>query len=432
MVRLPENTGLRVSLQLSNSPPPEVLRFDLSSDCIVFGGVSYLVRYIFTVVWLFASVSTLLAQQKIDVRIGYLEISQPRPPILSNLDKIPEDLGLAGANLAIADNNTTGKFLGQTYQLETVLLDETSNGLSEAANLLAQSPYLLVSASASQLTAISNLPEAKDAIIFNVASRDNALRDAACLANTFHTIPSRSMLADAVSQFAVKKRWKNWVLIEGAAADDKAFAAAIENSAVKFGLNMSAKKEWRFDADMRRNAAQEVPLFTQDFPDHDLIVIADEANDFARYVMYNTWLPRPVAGSEGIKASAWSASVEQHGAAQLQSRFSDLAARDMRPTDYAAWAAVRSLGEAVIRTNSGEASILRKYMLSEKFQLAGFKGRPLTFRNWNGQLRQPIPLTHPGAVIAMAPMEGFLHQFNELDTLGVDRPESNCTTFGGN
>ncbi|MEM8812244.1 MAG: ABC transporter substrate-binding protein [Pseudomonadota bacterium] len=369
-------------------------------------------------------------QQQLDVSIGYLEIRQPQPPTLSNLEPVPENRGLAGAELAISDNNTTGRFLGQTYTLETVVLDEGADGLEEAKTLLNLSPILVINANKAQLESIAALPEAENAILFNAASRDDSLRADACLANTFHTIPSRAMLADALSQLAVKKRWTDWVLIEGALPGDKALARAIEASADKFRVRIRDKKEWLFDADMRRNAAREVPLFTQDFPDHDLVVIADEANDFARYVVYNTWLPRPVAGSEGIKPSAWSTAVEQHGAAQLQSRFVKQSERGMRSIDYAAWAAIRSVGEAVTRTNGKDPAALREFMLSDKFQLAGFKGRPMTFRTWNGQLRQPIPLTHPGAVIALAPLEGFLHQFNELDTLGIDQPQSTCTAFG--
>ena len=69
-------------------------------------------------------------------------------------------------------------------------------------------------------------------------------------------------------------------------------------------------------------------------------------------------------------------------------------------------------------------------MRSDEFELAGFKGRPLTFRAWNGQLRQPIPLVHPRALAAQAPLEGFLHHRNELDSLGLDQPESACAAFG--
>lgn len=390
-------------------------------------------RYVLAIIaiyWIATMTPAFAQQEKLDIQIGYLEIRQPLPPTLSNLDAIPDNRGAAGVELGIKDNNTTGKFLGQNYLLETTIVDEGNSGLEEAKLLLNQSGILIVNASADQLAAISSLPEAKDAIIFNVAAREQTLRGAACLPNVFHTIPSRAMLADAISQFAIKKRWNNWVMIEGPLDNDKAFAAAVEKSAEKFRINLAAKKEWRFDADMRRNAAQEVPLFTQDFPDHDMLIIADEANDFARYAMYNTWLARPVAGAEGIKPSAWNASVEQHGAAQLQSRFMKLAMRNMRSIDYAAWAAARSIGEAVTRTKSGDISKLRAYMLSDEFQLAGFKGRPLTYRDWNGQLRQPIPLAHPGAVIALTPLEDFLHQFNELDTLGVDRPESQCENYG--
>jgi ABC transporter substrate binding protein (PQQ-dependent alcohol dehydrogenase system) len=136
-----------------------------------------------------------------------------------------------------------------------------------------------------------------------------------------------------------------------------------------------------------------------------------------------------VAGSEGLRAVTWHRVVEQWGAAQLQSRFTKLADRPMLDRDYAAWAAVRAIGEAVTRTGAADAGTLRSFMLSDAFELAGFKGSPLTFRTWNGQLRQPIPLVHERALVAQAPLEGFLHQRNELDTLGLDQPESGCTAF---
>jgi ABC transporter substrate binding protein (PQQ-dependent alcohol dehydrogenase system) len=179
---------------------------------------------------------------------------------------------------------------------------------------------------------------------------------------------------------------------------------------------------------MRRNAAQEAPLFTQG-PAHDVLVTADEIGDWARYLPYNTWLARPLAGGEGLRPLAWSPVVEQWGAAQLQNRFREMAGRGMGPIDYAAWAAVRSIGEAVTRTNAADPASLRAYMLSDAFELAGFKGRVMDYRPWNGQLRQPIPLAHERALAALAPIEGFLHERTELDTLGLDLPESTCAAF---
>ncbi|MDD9911338.1 MAG: ABC transporter substrate-binding protein [Ahrensia sp.] len=366
----------------------------------------------------------------IDISIGYLQREVPPPAVLSNLDPLPEDEGLAGARLGLADNATTGRFLGHNYTLEEQIVAQDGDILAAARTMLAQSKLLLLDMPKDDLLAIADLPEAKDAVLFNVSDADNGLRRDACRANLLHTLPSRAMLADSLAQFAVWKKWPRWALVAGAREGDQAFAAALEQSATKFRLRLVERKDWTFDADMRRNAAREVPLFTQDLPDHDMLIIADEADDYARYIAYQTWQPRPVAGSSGLTPVAWSRVVEQHGAAQLQSRFAKLAERSMRSIDYAAWAAVRSVGEAVTRTATGEVTTLRDYMLGEQFELAGFKGRKLTFRTWNGQLRQPIPLVTQRAVVALAPLEGFLHQFNELDTLGVDRPESSCAAFG--
>ena len=366
---------------------------------------------------------------EIEATIGYLERRVERPPVLSNLDPVPEDEGLAGLRLGVKENNSTGRFLNHAYTVEARVIEPGSDLQTAARELLARTPLVVVNAPAPDLLSVADLPEAKGAILFNARAPDMSLRDADCRANVLHTRPSRAMLADALAQFASKKRWGDWAMIRGQADADVAWAAALERSAAKFRLDLEATKVWAFDADMRRSAASEVPLFTQDLPRHDLLVIADEANDFARYVAYHTWEPRPVAGSEGLVPAAWSPSVEQHGAAQLQGRFRDLAGRDMRPIDYAAWAAARAVGEAITRSGTSDATALRDYMLSDAFQLGGFKGRALTFRAWNGQMRQPIPLSTRSAVVALAPLEGFLHQRNELDTLGLDAPESECQAF---
>ena len=335
-----------------------------------------------------------------------------------------------GARLGLKDNQKTGKFLKQTYLLDESVVGPDGDAVAAAQALFNTSAMLVIDAPVETLLAIADLPEASGALIFNAGAEDVALRSSECRANVLHTATSHAMRADALMQFLVKKRWSEWALIYGQGPEDAAFAAALRRSGDKFRLDLVGEKEWAFDADMRRNAAQEVPLFTQDFDDHQVLVVADEIHDFGRYILYNTWIPRPIAGSEGLTPVGWTRVVEQWGAAQLQSRFEKLAERAMTSRDYAAWAAVRAIGEAVTRTNSGDVSTLRNYILGDKFELAGFKGRPLTFRNWNGQLRQPIPLAHPRALAAQAPLEGFLHQRNELDTLGLDAPESACKAFG--
>ncbi len=369
------------------------------------------------------------AQAEVALHVGYLSVYEDLPPTLSNLDPEPDDIGIAGAMTGLEDNSTTGRFLGHSYTLTTAILEEGDDHLAAAAALLGETPFVIIDAPAGDLLAIADLPQAADALLFNAAADDVPLRDDACRVNILHTMPSVAMRTDALAQVFLKRRWDDLVMIAGTHPQDTAYADAMRRSLTKFGLELAAEKTWAFDADMRRAAAQEVPLFTQDFGDYDVMVIADELQDFGRYVLYNTWEPRPVAGSEGLTAVTWSPVIEQWGAAQLQSRFEDQHARDMTGQDYAAWAAMRSLGEAVTRTDAADVDTLRAYILSDAFELAGFKGRPLTYRDWNGQLRQPIALAHPRALVAQAPLEGFLHQTNELDTLGLDRPESNCEAF---
>ena len=363
------------------------------------------------------------------VPVTYLREVAPPRAVLSNLDPVPEDLGLAGARLGIADNATTGRFLGQDYTLSEVAVPEGGDVLAAARAALAASPFLVLDAPDATILAVADLPEAQGALIFDIASGSDALREADCRANVLHTAPTRSMRSDALMQFLQSRRWTDLAMIAGTYDDDVDYAEALRASAEKFNLRLRGEKTWAFDADMRRSAAQELPIFLQDLPDHDILLVADETDDFARYVAYNGWTPRPVAGSEGLTPVGWSPVMEQWGAAQLQERFEDGSARDMAPKDYAAWVAVRSIGEAVTRTNGADPAALRAYMLSDAFALDGFKGRPLSYRSWNGQLRQPIAVTAPRAVVVMAPLDGFLHPVSELDTLGRDEPETACTAF---
>ncbi|SFI47112.1 ABC transporter substrate-binding protein [Albimonas pacifica] len=369
------------------------------------------------------------ASAELAVRVAWLEQSVEQPPILSNLDPVPGDLGLAGARLGLADDAKTGRFLGHAYALDAHVVPPGGDFLAAARAALAQTPLLVAKAPAETLLALADLPEAQGALILNASAQDDALRGEACRANLLHAIPSYAMRADALSQFLTVRRWTDVALVEGTHPGDRAFAAALRRSFHKFGLRVRADETWEWNADIRRDAGRETPLFTQGFAAHDVMVVADEAGDFARYMMFNTWRPAIMAGSEGLSPIAWSPALEQWGAAQLQSRFEALAGRDMRAEDYAAWAAVRALGEAATRTGAADADALRAYLLSDAFELAGFKGRPMTFRPWNGQLRQPMPLVHPRALVALTPLEGFLHPRSDLDTLGQDEGESGCRAF---
>ncbi|WP_370243588.1 ABC transporter substrate-binding protein [Marisediminitalea sp.] len=377
--------------------------------------------------WLFLlQKSAFAAVQNIDILYVKLHAEMSAEPLL--LKQPADNKTLAGAKLAIEDSNTTGRFLKQHYQL-TVVEDNNAEGLiGQLKRLLSaqEAPgTVLVDVPENAFNAVSEVIRGSGALVMNISSREDALRQSQCAAKVLHTVPSRAMLADAMTQYLMSRRWREWFLVSGNSDGDKAFANALQRSAKRFGAKIVEQKQWSFDTDLRRVAQKEIPLFTQ-HDDYDVVVVADEQHLFDKYFPGNTWLPRPVVGTEGLVPTGWHWTLEQWGATQLQNRFYSQFAREMTESDYAAWLAVRAISEAVTRTKSTASDVLYDYLLSDSFELAAFKGRKLSFRAWNGQLRQPIPLVHPNGLTALLPLEGYMHPVTDLDTLGYDKPEVRC------
>lgn len=366
------------------------------------------------------------------VLIGYLARQEdPRTPA-SFLEPVATDEGLQGARLALADNNSTGMFLNQSFRLVEQLLPPDGD-LAAGLKALADEGVRFVVADlpGDALIRVAERPEARSMLLFNARAPDDALRNEQCRSNILHTAASRRMLADALAQYLAWKKWTGWSLLIGRDPGDALYADAVRRAAKRFGGRIVAEKGWTFDTGNRRTDTgvttiqSDIPLATQG-PDYDVLVVADEAGIFGDYLDGRTWHPRPVAGTQGLTATGWSRVNEQWGGTQLQSRFEKLAGRWMLPRDYAAWLAVRSVGEAATRTGAIGFDDLAAYLRSPDFELAGFKGEALSFRKWDGQMRQPILIAGPRMLVSVSPQEGFLHPVTPLDTLGDDAPESKC------
>ncbi|WP_020160610.1 ABC transporter substrate-binding protein [Methylobacter marinus] len=370
--------------------------------------------------------SPVYAEAKQTVNIAYLAQEQKVPPALSNLDPFIENKGVLGAELAISDNNTTGQFTGQQFSLKKFIVPIDGN-VADVFNksIDGQFQFVVSTLPAEQMIGIADLPAAQQMVLLDASTRDDALRNEQCRKNVLHILPSRAMRADALAQYMMKKRWNKWFLVIGPNPEDRLFAHAIKRAAKRFGMKIVEEKIWEHTYDARRTAQSDVPVFTQ-VDDYDVLVVADEQGLFGEYLDYRTWHPRPVVGTQGLIATAWHRTHEQWGAVQIQNRFKEQSGRWMEEQDYAAYLAVRTIGEAATRTKSNELKAVKEFLLSEQFTLQGYKGRPLSFRAWNGQLRQPILLAAPRSLVTTAPVEGFLHPRTELDTLGYDQSESTC------
>ena len=365
------------------------------------------------------------------VRAAVLRVDPPVLPPISRLDARPADLGFAGARLAIQDNDTTGRFMGQDFEaVEVAATPDTA--AAELEKLLMQDiPFIVVLADGPQTLALAD-QAGDEAMILNAQARDDNLRGVDCRANTVHVAPSYAMLTDALAHFLMWKRWPDWFLIAGSHPQDVALADAYRRAAVKFGANIVEERTYEDTGGGRRTdtghvlVQAQMPVFTQRAKAHDIVIAADEAGVFALWLPYQTWDPRPVAGSAGLVPRSWHPALEAWGATQFQNRFEALAIRPMREEDYQTWLALRMIGEAATRTQSADPAKLRDFMLSPAFEVAGFKGQKLTLRDWDHQLRQPILLTTGSVTASVSPQDQYLHQSSALDTLGIDRPETEC------
>lgn len=374
------------------------------------------------------------SQADITLRAAILRVDAPRPMPISRLDLPPEDLGFAGGILGTADNATTGRFTGQTFVTTTVRATPDTVDAEMQKILTDAVPFIIIIADAPTTVRLADMAGDR-ALIFNASATSDKLRNADCRANMLHVAPSDSMKTDAVAQFLVWKRWSDWLLIEGSHPEDTALADAYRRSAKKFGAKIVETRVFvdtggarRSDSGQAQVKAQ-IPVFTQRAESHDVVVAADDAGVFAAHLPFHTWDARPVAGSSGLMPKSWHPAHEAWGATQWQTRFEKQANRYAWDEDYQVWMAVRSIGEAATRTDSDDFETLVDYIRSPDFQLAAFKGLALTYRPWDGQLRQPILLTAGPMTTSVSPLPEFLHRVSQLDTLGTDQPETGCSAL---
>ena len=93
------------------------------------------------------------------------------------------DNGLAGAQIAIGDNNTTGRFLGQSYELLDVPVGQQVEPAALLHELVGTDIRLLLTdLDADRLLALADAGRAEGVTLFNIAAQDDRLRQQECRA----------------------------------------------------------------------------------------------------------------------------------------------------------------------------------------------------------------------------------------------------------
>lgn len=345
-------------------------------------------------------------------------------PVYTGLSLKDPHRPLDGARLGMRDTRVLGRALKVDFALDERLV--APGAVADAVRAAAQDGALAVlldlppDAMAEAIAAAAG-----QGVLINLRDPDGRWRGADCAPGLLHTVPSDAMLSDALAQYLRAQDWGTVLLLHGDAPRDAALAEAARASARKFGLKITADRGFTLTNDPRQRDQSNIRLLTGGAR-YDVVWLVDSAGEFGRYVPYATYLPRPVVGTEGLRPRTWDWTFERYGAPQLNQRFRRLADRDMGPEDWAGWAAVQAVVNAVRAAGSADPGAVRGALTGDDLRIDLYKGVPGSFRPWDGQLRQPVLLATHDAVIDVAPLPGFEHRTDTLDTLGVDAGETAC------
>lgn len=334
---------------------------------------------------------------------------------------------LDGVRTGLRESRVKGRRLGLQFELTERALapDESAADVIRTLQTTDEARVFIADLPLAEVITLGQSLKDDPIIVLNARHTDDRLRGTDCSRVLFHTLPSQAMLMDGLAQFLVKKNWKKVLILEGDATRDRLLADAFARSAAKFRLKTIDRRSFVLSNDPRIRDQSNVALITSGIRS-DVIFLADSMGEFGRYVPYQTQQPVLIVGTEGLRASAWHWTWERHGAPQLNQRFHRVAKRRMTGPDYAGWAGVKTVVEAITRTGSVDIAKIRQFLVSDDLTFDTYKGAPGNFRGWNQQLRQPVLLHLHNAVVARTPLPEFLHQQNSLDTLGSDLPESRC------
>jgi ABC transporter substrate binding protein (PQQ-dependent alcohol dehydrogenase system) len=366
--------------------------------------------------------------------VTYLGKRYEEPLPLSYAEKPITDKGIQGARLMLKEANQAGALVGYQFKMAEAIVPENGDVVAKAKEILkGGDAFIIADLEPADLLAVADLPEAKNSVIVNIRSSEDALRQEECRSNVFHIIPDYAMRADALAQYLIWKKWPRWFVIRGTTDADKEYVEMVKRSAARFGGKVVGEKVYDLPPGARntdsgyQQVQGQIPMETESAPDHDVIWVANSDDGFGDYLMYRTYKPDPVVGTHGLQAIAWDPSYTEYGAMHFQNALPKIAKRKPVERDYTAWLGFRALADSTMKSGKTDPQDVKAYLLSDQFRLEGFKGQAMTFRSWDQQLRQPIILGGGTRVpVSVSPQEGFLHPTNVTDTLGFDQPETKC------
>ena len=242
------------------------------------------------------------------------------------------------------------------------------------------------------------------------------------------------MLADALAQYLVWKKWNRWLLVLGPRDEDKLYADAIRRSAKRFGGKIVEERPFNYETGASRRSdggyeqiQQQIPTFTQSAPAlrrahrrrrRQSVRRLPSLSHLGRAPRRRHRRPR--------RQRAGTRRIELWGGTQFQNRFKRLADRyHAARSTTTPGSRARMIGEAASRTKSDDFKDRSRLHQVARVRTRRLQGR----RPLRAQLERAGSPADPGrrrrsCSSPCRRSRASCIRSSELDTLGVDKPET--------
>lgn len=346
-------------------------------------------------------------------RVGYVG------PVRSGNSSVPaavyDIVGEAarnGALLAWDDVETWARSTGAHLELfqASAPSPEAARRAAERLVLVEGVQVLIGGLGAGQAAVLADVAQRHDVLFVNVGSSDLLVRST-CDPRTFHVEASAGMYLDAMVARSAAAGDRSWFLVhlddeEGWARAERMRSAVDRHGRGGSLVGTSAVPEnhplYRDQLIAAREAGADALVLALGAVDQIAFLAQQSSLDAALPVIpYPDPLTQAreymaaavrLAGDTAIveRVALWEATLQEDGADDLNERFASRYANPMDPYGWAAYAAVVIVYQAHLETGSADPATLAAYLRAPETTFDLHKGMPLSFRSWDGQLRQPL------------------------------------------
>ena len=308
------------------------------------------------------------------VTIGYLDLIQDvryedwgvHPVDIRSATAIVDRRAYAGALLAIDELKQFTRIAKARFAMQRETVENAASMIATINRLRESGTYFfLMDAPASVVGEVAAQTRDQDVVLFNTTATGDTLRNEHCQQHLFHIAASRSMMADAVAQYLVSRKWTRVLVLRGPLPEDAEMTRAFQRSAKHFGLDISEIRNFVLGNDPRAREENNLNFLTGNAK-YDAVFVADIDGEFSLTVPFATQKPAAVTGASGIVPRVWHWSYLRHGAPQVHGRFERMHGRRMGEADWGAWVALKTIGMAIARAKTSNAVEVAAYLRSDK------------------------------------------------------------------